>query len=318
MHKLACRSRGSRLPTLYSAVVARTRTFHRPVGPVAYDCVKVIVVRDGSAILFNEFGQKPVNFGDVVLLGANVLCGAEPEGPVTTTTIYLDTDYLMDQVFWQYAGLLRDRLDALGFASRLYSEPAQILRIGEDRAGLLMPWLDELVALSIDRDFGAHFNRTQALWFSVANVIGPYVAVTPVRISPSQRARSRPTVPRSRRFAPLREEARRARAAMIGDLAANWTLNDLACVVHLSPRQVARVFIDAYGKTPQAYLTMLRVEKMAQLLRSTSLTIAETGRRVGWRSRSRAEEAFRECTGITPWRYRQMDVPPEGSPGSGQ
>ncbi|TRF64652.1 AraC family transcriptional regulator, partial [Salmonella enterica subsp. enterica serovar London] len=28
---------------------------HRPLGPVAYDCVKVIVVRDGSAFLFSEF-----------------------------------------------------------------------------------------------------------------------------------------------------------------------------------------------------------------------------------------------------------------------
>jgi hypothetical protein len=42
--------------------------------------VKVIVVRDGSAILFSEFGQKPVKIGDVILLGANVLCGSEPEG----------------------------------------------------------------------------------------------------------------------------------------------------------------------------------------------------------------------------------------------
>lgn len=64
----------------YQPVLARTSTVHRPVGPVAYDCVKVIVVRDGSAILFSEFGQKAVKVGDVILLGANVLCGSEPEG----------------------------------------------------------------------------------------------------------------------------------------------------------------------------------------------------------------------------------------------
>ncbi len=40
-------------------VSARTGTVHRPVGPVAYDCVRVIVVRDGSAILFSEFGKAP-------------------------------------------------------------------------------------------------------------------------------------------------------------------------------------------------------------------------------------------------------------------
>ncbi len=52
--------------------------------------MKVIVVRDGSAILFAEFGQKPVKIGDVILLGANVLCGSEPAGHITVTTVYLD------------------------------------------------------------------------------------------------------------------------------------------------------------------------------------------------------------------------------------
>lgn len=93
------------------------------MGPVAYDCVKIVVVRHGSAILFSEFGQKPVRPGDVVLLGANVLCGSEPEGRITVTTIYADTDYVLDQVRWQYAGFLQDRLDAQGFADTLYTEP---------------------------------------------------------------------------------------------------------------------------------------------------------------------------------------------------
>ncbi|MBS1674640.1 MAG: AraC family transcriptional regulator, partial [Actinobacteria bacterium] len=100
---------------------------HRPVGPVAYDCVKVIVVRDGSAVLFSEFGQKPVNVGDVVLLGANTLCGSEPEGHITVTTIYADTDYVLDQVFWQHVGLVRDRFEVQDFAATIYTEPAQIL-----------------------------------------------------------------------------------------------------------------------------------------------------------------------------------------------
>lgn len=111
---------------------------HRAVGPVAYDCVKVVVVRDGSAFLFSEFGRLPVKTGDVIILGANVLAGSEPEGHITVTTIYLDTDYLLDQVRWQYAGFLDDRLDAQDFAETIYTEPAQILRLGEARAGMLM------------------------------------------------------------------------------------------------------------------------------------------------------------------------------------
>ncbi len=134
----------------FDPVLARTRTIHRPVGPVAYDCVKAIVVRDGSAILFGEFGQTPITVGDVITLGANTLCGSEPEDHITVTTVYLDTDYVIDQVFWQQIGLVRDRLDAQDFAEALNVEPEQVLHVGEDRAGMLMPWLDELVALSTE------------------------------------------------------------------------------------------------------------------------------------------------------------------------
>ncbi|MFC9444250.1 MULTISPECIES: helix-turn-helix transcriptional regulator [Micrococcales] len=268
--------------------------------------MKIIVVRSGSAILFSEFGERPIRPGDVVLLGANVLCGSEPEGHVTVTTIYADTDFLLDQLFWQHADVLRDRLDAQGFADTIYTEPAQVLRLGEDRAGMLMPWLDELVALSVDGVYRERFHRMQALWHAVIDQISPFIRITPYRTSPHQRARLRPTLPRDRRFTPLRAEARQVRDALQSDIARGWTLPELAGMVHLSTKQLSRVFTDAYGKTPLTYLTMLRVEEMARLLRETDLTIEQTGRRVGWRSRNRASAAFRECVGITPSRYRDM------------
>lgn len=290
----------------YQPVLARTSTVHRPVGPVAYDCVKVIVVRDGSAILFSEFGQKAVKVGDVILLGANVLCGSEPEGHITVTTVYLDTDYVLDQVRWQYAGFLEDRLKAQGFAETIYTEPAQILRLGEDRAGMLLPWLDELVAFSLDGDFVRHYYRIQALWFQIMYVVAPFIKVSPVRISPSQRAHIRPTLPRDRRFAPLRVEARRAAALLRENPARRWTLDDLAAEVHLSPSRLSSVFVEAYGKTPLAYLTMLRAEHLAKYLRETDLTVAAAMLRVGWHSRSHATRLFRQYVGVTPGHYRQM------------
>lgn len=187
----------------FTPLLARTSTVHRPLGPVSYDCVKVIIVRKGSAILSSEFGSQPVKPGDVIALGANVLCGSEPEESITVTTIYLDTDFVRDQVRLQYAGFLDDRLDAQGFANTIYTEPAQILRLGEERGGMLMPWLDELVTLSIDGDFVRHYYRMQALWFQIAYVIAPFIKVSPVRVTPSQHAHIRPTLPRDRRFAPL-------------------------------------------------------------------------------------------------------------------
>lgn len=287
-------------------LIARTATIHQPMAPAAYDCVKLVVVRDGSALLLSEFGQRFVTVGDVVVLNANVLCGSEPESHITTTTIYLDTDYVIDQVFWQHAWLLHDRLDAERFTNAVYSEPSQVLRLGEDRTGMLMPWLDELVALSIDGGFGSHFHRMQALWFSIADVVMPFLKVTPIRQSRGQRAHARPTLPRCRKFTPARDEAHQTRATLVSDIATNWTLNVLAARVHLSPKQLSRVFTEAYGKTPLAYLTMMRVEEMAHLLRETHLTIDAAARQVGWASRSRANEAFQQCVGMTPSEYRRM------------
>lgn len=283
---------------------ARTRTLHHSTGPVAHDCVKLIFIRDGSAILLSEFGEKPVSVGDVVALGANTLCGSEPEGFVTVTTLYLDRDYVVDQVFWQHAAFLADRLHARDFANELYSEPAQLLHLGEDRVGMLMPWLDELVALSIDGPAPERFYRMQALLFAILDVVVPFAQSTPTRRSPTQRRSAQPRQRWPRGFTPLRAEAHRAAELLRSSPQARWTLPRLAEHVHLSPKQLSRVFTGAYGKTPLAYLTMLRVETMSRLLRETNMTVAAAGQAVGWSSRSRASEAFHECIGVTPHRYR--------------
>ena len=273
---------------------------------MVYDCVKLIVVRDGSALVCSEFGERFANVGDVLLLGANVSCEARPEGHVTVSVIYLDSDYVLDQLFWQYAAFLGDRVSALSLANAIYAEPAQLIRLDEDRIGLLMPWLDELVALSIEGKYRERFHRVQALWFSIVDHLVPFIRTSSIHKAPLLRAQIKPALPRGRKFAPLRAEARTVRELLSSEIWQAWPLSKLTRLVHLSEKQLVRVFVDAYGKTPLAYLTMLRVEEMARLLRESNLSVAEVGRRVGWASRNRATAAFRESAGITPGRYRSM------------
>lgn len=291
---------------MHGPILARNQSIYAPIPPLAYDCVKLIFVRHGSAVLLSEFGERPVAVGDVVVLGANTLCGSEPEGSITVTTLYLDRDYVIDQVFWQHAALLADRLDAQDFAKELYSEPAQVLRLGEDRAGLLMPWLDELVALSLDGPSPRRFYRMQALLFAVLDVITPYVKTTPVRRSPTQRRATHPNSPHLRRLVPLRAEARAVVDLLRGAPAERWTIGALAEAVHLSPSQLGRVFVDAYGKAPMAYLMTVRAEHLARLLRETELPIETAMRDVGWHSRGHAARQFRQAVGVTPARYREL------------
>lgn len=290
----------------FSPLIARTQTAHSALDAVAFDCVKIIVVRAGSALLFSEFGTRHVKVGDVVVLAANILCGAEPEGWVTTTTLYLDRDYVIDQVFWQYAEHFTNRLDAKTFLDTRYTEPAQVVRLGEDRAGLLMPWLDELTLLTLDGLFAARFYRVQSLLSAVLDVVVPRLAVTEQRMTPTQRSTTAPCGPRHRSFRPLRAEARQIADLLSGELSRRWAVAELADKVHLSPSQLRRVFVEAFGKSPIAYLTMLRAERMAHLLRSTELPISVITAEVGWGDADFAARQFRRSLGISPSEYRRI------------
>jgi AraC-like DNA-binding protein len=96
-------------------------------------------------------------------------------------------------------------------------------------------------------------------------------------------------------------------------LAEPWTLSLLADEVHLSRSQVAQAFGATVGMSPMAYLSRMRVERMARLLASTDLSIAEASRAVGWNDPNYASRTFRYYQGVSPTGYRrQHSAPPIG------
>jgi len=66
------------------------------------------------------------------------------------------------------------------------------------------------------------------------------------------------------------------------------------------------VFVDAFGKSPIAYLTMLRTEWMAGLLRTTDRPVAVIAREVGWGDADFAARQFRRSVWVTPSKYRAI------------
>lgn len=66
------------------------------------------------------------------------------------------------------------------------------------------------------------------------------------------------------------------------------------------------MFVATFGKSPIAYLAMLRVERMAHLLRDTNMPIRAVAREVGWGDPDFAAQQFHRCIGVTPSRYRKM------------
>jgi len=89
-----------------------------------------------------------------------------------------------------------------------------------------------------------------------------------------------------------------------------WTLDALAAEVHLSRSQLVRSFDATTGLSPMAYLRQMRVERMARLLASTDLSVAEAARSVGWRNQFHASQCFHAAYGVSPTEYRRRQLPP--------
>ncbi len=289
-----------------SPLFASTETHFENVKPAAFDCLRVIFVREGSAILFRDSEEFPLKIGDVILVCPNVMCGCEPEGDTTVTTVYLDNDYIMDQVFWQYRGFFQHRLDVLGLLSMMDMETAQVLNLGEGVFEKIGPWLNELDQLSTDGNSLVRFYRVQALWSAVVDIINPFMRSRWSQLTLPVDSYGQSAVPRHRQFLPIREEARGIANLLREDPGHHWTLEGLASHVHLSHTQLIRLFSEAYGKTPLAYLSMVRVEELARLLRETRMPIGEAIKQVGWQSRGHAARVFREYVGINPAEYRRL------------
>lgn len=274
-----------------------------PVRPTASDRITLAFVRSGAAVLLGGFGERRVERGGVVMLGAHTLCGWEPDPAVDVVTVALDRDFVLDQLYWQHRPWLGGREEAHDILDAVYVRPARVLTLDAATAALVFPPLEELAGLGAGEPAPSRFYRAQALLFTVLDLVRPFVGAASFAPRGHVR-RSRDAGPPPGHLASLRAEARGAAALLRQDPAEPWTLDGLARRVHLSPSQLGRVFADAFGCGPMAYLATVRTERMAHLLRTTDDPVAVTARLAGWSDPDHARRVFRRSLGVTPTRYR--------------
>ncbi len=90
-----------------------------------------------------------------------------------------------------------------------------------------------------------------------------------------------------------------------GDL----SIDDIGREVFASRRQIQRV-MGEHGTTFRDELTALRMERAAELLLRTRLTVREVAGRVGYRQAAQFAKAFRRHHGLGPSAFRQATDPP--------
>ncbi|MDY5347584.1 MAG: helix-turn-helix domain-containing protein [Eubacteriales bacterium] len=92
-------------------------------------------------------------------------------------------------------------------------------------------------------------------------------------------------------------------------------LEELADLLHLSPRQTERLVIQLYGKSFKCKMMETRLQNARILLRTTEAPIADIARFCGYSSHSGLIKAFSAEFGETPAEYRQAvhSEPPDES-----
>jgi AraC-like DNA-binding protein len=104
-------------------------------------------------------------------------------------------------------------------------------------------------------------------------------------------------------------EVGRVLALMHRQPAARWTIAALAHEAGISRSVLAERFRQYLGEPPVAYLTRWRLQLGAQMLSSTSYSVAQIASKVGYDSEQAFNRAFKRNFGSPPARYRNETKP---------
>ncbi|MBB2962198.1 AraC family transcriptional regulator [Methylobacterium sp. R2-1] len=103
-----------------------------------------------------------------------------------------------------------------------------------------------------------------------------------------------------------RERLLRAREILERDFRSNWTIERLAREVGVNEKQLKYGFRDLVGQPVHAYLTALRLDAAAQMLRQ-GVSVADAAVSVGFGNLSHFSKVFRENKGVSPSRFARLD-----------
>lgn len=92
--------------------------------------------------------------------------------------------------------------------------------------------------------------------------------------------------------------------AVHNDPAHPWSVTELADLARHSRSTFAERFTRLFGQSPAAYVTERRLDRAADLLRSTTTSVSRIGQAVGYTSDSAFSRAFQRRYGEPPLRWR--------------
>lgn len=252
---------------------------------VLADCVRVVFVTAGWSQLSFAAGTAQLEPGSIVTIPEGIWCAVTPNGFARTVTLYMHATFVRSHLQWLPVD--HPLVHHLLLTGQSRTRPPDVIDIGERGIQMLRPKLSVLVALS----------RTTAGEFAtLAYVAEVFETVASFAGSSSQ------TLPVNTAHPPRipRRHVADATQALHHCLDRVWTVADLAREVAMSESQLNRLFRQDLGISPAAFLLNARTDRMAELLASSDMTVAETARAVGWGNPSVASRAFKRRYGLSP------------------
>lgn len=88
----------------------------------------------------------------------------------------------------------------------------------------------------------------------------------------------------------------------------NITIEDIAGVCGINRSYFGKIFKSSTGRSPQEFLMGYRMVKATELLKLTSLSIADIGSAVGYENQLHFSRAFKKIYGVSPREWRKRNV----------
>lgn len=185
---------------------------------------------------------------------------------------------------WRYSDLLEARFPQIEVEHDvLFVDEESVLSSAGSAAGL------DLCLHIIRQDFGLQH----------ANAVARRLVLPAQREGGQRQFLPRPVPPeRGGRIAPLLDTIR-------AKLDEPWPISRMARAAGLSQRTLARRFNETTGQTPGAWLTAERINRSAELLETTELSLSDVAHASGFGSSETFRREFRLGRGATPSQYRR-------------
>ena len=245
-----------------------------PTGPVKREEIKLLYVGRGRTRLLYDAGTIPLWQGSLALLPPDAYYIVAPNSWVETITIYLDPEFVHDQIKWLPA--------TAPFLGELLAtaEPKE-LNVPPRQRAMLQRYLNGFAAID-QASPNAELHQFSRLASTIA-LLHDSVDI----LHPASERGSGAAVDEAIR---LFED----------HLQRQWSIQQLAGAVSVSASQLTRLFTQQTGSTPSRFLRESRAHRMRELLKDSQVSVGEAGKAVGWNDPSHASRSFRAVFGYSP------------------